>query len=489
MFTALDINRFFELAKEHKRISVFREFPSDRLTPIQAFEALGEMAKEGTILESALFDQKKGRFSHIFIDPAGEYAVHSVNKNGFNIDEKFNELRRLLKDHKCFISHDEPHMLGGVTGFITYDSVRFFEDIPDRHDKTSELPEIFFRFYNTVITFDHQAGKITVSTIAQIDDSVEEAYQIADRKLNDILLKIASFQITRAVLYNHNYDRNKLYQTSVNIDDESFKKLVVKAKEFIHRGDAFQIVLSRQFYKYFSVPPFQVYRALRLSNPSPYMFFIEYNGTSIAGSSPERLASVKNRIIETHPIAGTRKRGTTTHDDRVIAEDLLTDKKEVAEHVMLVDLARNDIGSVSEPGSVNIRKFKDIQHLSKVMHITSVVEGKLADGKDALDGLRAVFPAGTLSGAPKIRAMEIIDELEPCRRALYGGAVCFIDNDGNLESCIAIRMAIMKDGKATVQSGCGIVFDSDPASETEETRSKASAILNGLDLAEGGLCQ
>lgn len=263
--------------------------------------------------------------------------------------------------------------------------------------------------------------------------------------------------------------------------------MVEKAKEYIHKGDAFQIVLSRQFYKKYLVSPFQIYRALRMSNPSPYMFFIEHNNTFIAGSSPERLASVKNRIVETHPIAGTRKRGATAHDDRVIAEDLLNDKKEVAEHVMLVDLARNDIGSVSVPGTVQIKKFKDIQHLTKVMHITSVVEGELSANKDALDGLRAVFPAGTLSGAPKIRAMEIIDKLEPSRRGLYGGAVCFVDNDGNLESCIAIRMAIMKDNIATVQAGCGIVFDSDPASETEETRSKASAVLNGIDLAEGGL--
>ncbi|HBM15575.1 MAG TPA: anthranilate synthase component I [Lentisphaeria bacterium] len=487
MFSALDIKTFCELSKTHKRISVFREFPSDRLTPIQAFEALGELTKNGTILESALFDQKKGRFSHIFIDPSGEFEVPSVQERKYSADKKFDELRALLNKHKCFISHDEPHMLGGVTGFITYDAVRFFEKIPDSHKKTSDLPEIFFRFYDTVITFDHQSGKITLSTISEVDDIPESAFHAANSKIEKLLHRITSFHITNATLYNHNYDRSKLSQATTNIDDAKFKQLVLKAKEFIKNGDAFQIVLSRQFQKNISVSPFQVYRALRLSNPSPYMFYMEYKGTFIAGSSPERLASIKNGIIETHPIAGTRKRGATSNEDRVIAEDLLTDKKEVAEHVMLVDLARNDIGSVSVPGTVTIKKFKGIQHLTKVMHITSVVEGKLSENKDALDGLKAVFPAGTLSGAPKIRAMEIIDELEPCRRSLYGGAVCFIDNDGNLESCIAIRMAIIKDNIATIQAGCGVVYDSDPEAETEETRSKASAILNGIDLAQGGL--
>lgn len=487
MFQTLELNSFLNLSKTHKRISVYREFPSDRLTPIQAFEALGDETKNGTILESALFDQKKGRFSHIFIDPSSEYCVTEIDKPGCDGDEKFDELRRLLFENRCHVAHSEPHLLGGAVGFITYDAVRFFEKIPDSHENRTNIPEIFFRFYNSVITFDHQAGKVTASTIAVIKDSPEQAYLIADEKLNKLLLKIASFQIGKSPLFRQNYDKSKLHETKTNIDDGTFEMMVEKAKEYIHKGDAFQIVLSRQFYKKYSVSPFQIYRALRMSNPSPYMFFIEHNNTFIAGSSPERLASVKNRIVETHPIAGTRKRGVTMHDDRVIAEDLLNDKKEVAEHVMLVDLARNDIGSVSVPGTVHIKKFKDIQHLTKVMHITSVVEGELSANKDALDGLRAVFPAGTLSGAPKIRAMEIIDKLEPCRRGLYGGAVCFVDNDGNLESCIAIRMAIMKDNIATVQAGCGVVFDSDPASETEETRSKASAVLNGIDLAEGGL--
>ncbi len=487
MFKTLELNQFLEISKTYKRISVYREFPSDRLTPIQAFEALGDETKNGTILESALFDQKKGRFSHIFLDVSSEYIVTDVDKPGSGGDEHFDRLRQLLIKNRCYVSHSEPHLLCGAVGFITYDAIRFFENIPDSHSKGQNIPEMFFRFYSTVISFDHLAGKVTISTIAVVNDSAEEAYKKADQRLGDLLLKLSSHQIGNSPLLCQNYGKSKTYETMTNIDDDTFKNLVIKAKEYIHKGDAFQIVLSRQFYKKFSVSPFQVYRALRMSNPSPYMFFIEKDDTFIAGSSPERLACVKNRIVETHPIAGTRKRGATVRDDKVIAEGLLNDKKEVAEHVMLVDLARNDIGSVSIPGSVNIKKFKDIQHLTKVMHITSVVEGELSSEKDALDGLRAVFPAGTLSGAPKIRAMEIIDELEPCRRGLYGGAICFIDNDGNMESCIAIRMAIMNANIATVQAGCGIVFDSDPSLETEETRSKASAILNGIDLAEGGL--
>jgi len=271
----------------------------------------------------------------------------------------------------------------------------------------------------------------------------------------------------------------------IDIDDEDYGKMVEKAKEYIRKGDIFQVVLSRRFQKKLTVKPFNVYRALRFTSPSPYMFFIENESFSIAGASPEELVSVREGVIPTTPIAGTRRLGEGQSEEELV-EDLMKDEKELAEHMMLVDLGRNDLGSVAKAGSVKVTELKVPKKFPNLIHITSIVEGEIREGLDSIHVLRRMFPAGTLSGAPKIRAMEIIDELESSRRGLYGGAICAIDHMGNLESCIAIRMTVMKDGVATVRAGGGIVYDSDPLEEAKETRGKAKTVLSALEFAEGG---
>lgn len=483
MFNEMTFNQFIEVAQKEKRIVVYKEISIDYLTPVTAFEALGKDAKNASILESGFFDQQSGRYSQIFIHPYDKFVIHKAEKK----TPSLNILQQNLNKNSSYAVFEQLHFLNCAIGFLSYDAIRLFEKIPDRHTNDEIFPAVFFRFYQSGIFFDHQTNKVFICTVAVINiNDYHKVYNQAMTRINDLLQKI-----TKKANVSRKQHSKKIPQNTskldLNLSDEQFKQLVDKAKKYIVKGDVYQVVLSRRFYKKYSVSPFQIYRALRITNPSPYMFYIEYNGTFIVGSSPEKLVSVKNNLVETIPIAGTRPRGTNPEQDKFLTKELLADEKENAEHVMLVDLGRNDIGAVCQPGTVKVKTFKNIQYLSKVMHIVSIVEGTLSKTKNALDALRAVFPAGTLSGAPKIRAMEIIDELEPCRRGLYGGAICRIDNKGNLDSCIAIRMAILKNGLATVQAGGGIVFDSDPQEEANETYGKASAVLAAIDLAKGGL--
>lgn len=473
MFKKLTLEQFVELAKEENKIAVFQEVSGDRITPISAFEALGDEAQDAAILESGSVNGVNGRYSFICLDPIAQ-AVDFV------------ELRKQLAQYHCHTEHPLSKLIGGAVGFVSYDAIRLFEDIPDSHPNQDQLPDVLFKFYRTNIAFDHQSRKVVISTLAEVNADAKQAYDLAFQKIEQLIAKIftANSQPNKTTGLSPNKDSDGV---QISMDDEYFKNIVQKAKQYIVAGDIFQVVLSRCFRKKYSGNPFDIYRALRITNPSPYMFYLEHDGTFIIGSSPEKLVSIENGIVESHPIAGTRPRGQNAVEDAQLAKDLLADEKEIAEHTMLVDLARNDIGAVCKPGSVKVKDFKMIRNFSRVMHIASVVEGTLSEDKDALDALQAAFPAGTLSGAPKIRAMEIIDELETSRRGLYGGAICHIDNQGNLDSCIAIRMAVLKDGVATVQAGAGIVYDSDPQTEAEETRHKVKAVLEAIQLAEGGL--
>jgi anthranilate synthase component 1 len=299
------------------------------------------------------------------------------------------------------------------------------------------------------------------------------------QRIEQILLEIQQKVLERQA------STHRQLEISCNVDDATFCEMVKKAKEYLYQGDAFQIVLSRFFYTQFQVPPIEIYRALKVKSPAPYMFFIQKKDHVIVGASPEKLVSLKNGLIEMMPIAGTRPIAFGA-EGKLLEEDLINDEKENAEHMMLVDLGRNDIGKVSEPGTVEVKELKVLKRFSHVMHLVSLVQGKAKKGVTEVDVLKAVFPAGTLSGAPKVRAMEIIDELEHSRRGIYGGAICVLDGRGNLESCIAIRMAFLKDGRAVVRTGAGIVIDSDPEKEAEETRAKAKGILEAIVYAEAG---
>jgi anthranilate synthase component 1 len=370
-----------------------------------------------------------------------------------------------------------PRFTGGAVGYLTYDAIRLFERIPDRH-APSGLPLASFAFYRSLVAFDHVQQRLVL--IAHAEPGRKSAYERA----RDVLDGLE--QDLRRERGASRGARASAAKAARSLGDGSaYREAVRRAKEYIAAGDIFQVVLSRQQKVAGPFDAFAVYRALRMVNPSPYMYFLKDGETAVAGASPEMLVRVENGRVETRPIAGTCPRGATPEEDAALAERLLADEKERAEHLMLVDLGRNDVGRVSRFGSVTVPEFMKVERYSHVAHIVSSVTGELREDKDALDALAATFPAGTLSGAPKIRAMEIIDELEPVRRGVYGGALGYVDLRGNLDFCIAIRTIVLHEGEAVVQAGGGIVADSDPAAEQRETEAKAGALFEALRLAGG----
>jgi anthranilate synthase component 1 len=458
MFKHLTREEFTELSKQGKRIAVFQEMPSDLITPISAFQALTTPGDGAVLLESAVHDHDLGRYSFIGLSPIAEA-------------DSLETLQTQLEKYRCAHHPALPPLAGGAVGFVTYDAVRLFENIPDRHPDLSGLPDLFFQFHEMLLIFNHQSHTLTIVAIS------EGTYDEASQKIEAVKERLRQAKTTR--------ERPVFHAEPVlcDIEDAEFCKMVEQARDHIIQGDAFQIVLSRRFQRRVHASPLDIYRALRLVSPAPFMFYIPYKDAVIVGASPERLVKVKEGMVETMPIAGTRPRG----DDERLAKELQEDEKENAEHMMLVDLGRNDIGRVAEVGSVRVKELKTVRKFSHVMHLVSVVEGRLKKDYPVLDVLKAIFPAGTLSGAPKVRAMQIIDSLETSRRGLYGGAICTIDNLGNLDSCIAIRFALIQDGVATVRTGAGIVFDSDPQKEADETRHKATSVLEAIRIAEEGV--
>ncbi len=357
---------------------------------------------------------------------------------------------------------------GGAVGYISYDTIRFFEEIPDENTDEIGAPDTYFMFPSEILIFDHK--KETVDIIV---------YNSDDKRLKDL-----ESIIKTAKDYNYNLCKEKSIQYKSNFSKNEFCNIVKKAKEYIRAGDIFQVVPSQRISAVIDKKPLNIYRALRITNPSPYMYYLRLNDLYILGSSPETLIKLNEDIVTSNPIAGTRPRGITEKEDKILESELLSDEKELAEHIMLLDLARNDIGRVCEYGSVKVSKFLEIEKFSKVMHIISVVNGKLVTGMDAFDLIEATFPAGTVTGAPKIRAMEIIDELEPTRRGIYAGAIGYFGLNGNMDLCIAIRTIIIKDKLAYIQGGAGIVADSVPEREYIETLNKMSALKKALETSQ-----
>jgi len=500
MLQKLSLDEFLAFAKTAKRVAVFREISADRLTPISIVERLGEEMQDGTILESGRQQEDTGRYSFITFDSMAQLRAQNklvTQRIGKEITthqtHPFIVLRKMIAELACVGKEQVMNFINGPVGFISYDAVRFFEDIPDRHfvEKNDNLPEMFFNFYTTTLVYDHHQQKLLISMIVEIDNNPENAYKYAEEKIDQLILKITSssnphLSQTNISHINHQHNKQKPKITT-DLEDKEFIRLIERAKEHIIKGDVFQVVISRCFKQTYTVSPFDIYRTLRSHSPAPYMFYLPIDNAVMAGASPERLISVYNRQVTINPIAGTRRRRDATScvsTDQKIAEYLLNDEKECAEHMMLVDLGRNDLGAVCKPGTVKVSELLKVRHFSHVSHITSNITGQLRDDKDALDALAFAFPAGTLSGAPKIRAMEIIDELETSRRGIYGGIICRLDYQGNFDSCIGIRMAVLKDGIATVRAGAGIVYDSNPQSEADETRHKAQGVLEALSLAE-----
>jgi len=488
--TQLTFNKFQDLARECTTIPVYKHILADMLTPVAAWVHLSKKAEYAFLLESVEKGNQYSRYSYVGINPH-KILMHkdghtSITENGqsINVNTPFLDLLREIQSKYNMVKLPEiPSFTGGLVGYLGYETIAWIEDIPTHNESQLNVPDSVFMLFEDMIAFDHLKGSALVISNVKVDpnhdlkEKFDEAHLRVDA-IGELLHSDVNYQTPVRVEQS---------TVSSNFDQVSFESAVLKAKEHIKDGDIFQLVLSQRFERQTSVEPTTLYRALRTINPSPYMFHLKIKDFDIIGASPELLVKVEDGIVEIRPIAGTRQRGETDEEDKALAEDLINDEKECAEHLMLLDLGRNDVGRVSEYGSVTIPENMVIENYSHVMHIVSDVKGKLAEDKDPFDALMSGFPAGTVTGAPKIRAMEIIHELEPNRRDIYSGAVGFFDFTGNVNTCITIRTMIMKNGSVHFQSGAGIVHDSDPTKEFDETVNKAKAIMAAIDFAEKGL--
>ncbi len=482
---------FTELALRGTFVPVCKEIVADLLTPVSAFLKIAEDADYAFLLESVEGGEHVGRYSFLGKDPflilrsaSGTTTIERAGEVTHSEAPFVDTLRSLMTNYQSPFVPELPRFTGGAVGYFGYGASTWFEPVlGDLGKGVDGADDAGFMLFDTVLAFDHVQHRILIVANARItpDDDLEALYQFAVAKIGFL-----ERELERNLSVTKKSHGDELQFTS-NFTREHFETQVRAAKEHIAAGDIYQVVLSQRFQAEVGADPFTVYRALRHVNPSPYMYFIRMAGVSLVGSSPEMLVRVEGSRVETHPIAGTRRRGKTDQEDLRLAEELKRNEKERAEHVMLVDLGRNDVGRVCDFGSVRVPQFMGLERFSHVMHLTSVVEGRLSSDCDRLDALVSCFPAGTVSGAPKVRAMQIIRDLEPSGRGLYAGAVGYLDFAGNLDFCIAIRTIIMSEGKAYIQAGAGIVMDSNPTAEYEETRDKARALLTALQLAQAGL--
>src|SRR5512138_1814683 len=480
---------FKDLAQRGTFVPVYKEIVADLLTPVSAFLKVAEHSDYAFLLESVEGGEHVGRYSFLGKDPFlilrardGKTIVDRAGQTSESDEPFMATLRELMASfHSPFVP-GLPRFTGGAVGYLGYDAAAWFEPVTLQQVSQPE-DEGGFMVFDTVLAFDHVRHRILIIANARIsgDEDLESLYQFACAKV-----EFVERELERALSKTVPPSGKPLDVTS-NVTREQFEGMVKTAKEYIAAGDIYQVVLSQRFEAAIDADPFTVYRALRHVNPSPYMYFLRVGGRSIVGSSPEMLVRVEGRRVETHPIAGTRPRGRTEEEDLRMADELKRNEKERAEHVMLVDLGRNDLGRVCEYGSVRVPEFMGLERFSHVMHLVSRVEGRLADDRDRLDALVATFPAGTVSGAPKIRAMELLASLEPTPRGIYAGAIGYLDFAGNLDFCIAIRTITIMGRTARIQAGAGIVADSNPAAEYEETRDKARALLRAIELAHAEL--
>jgi anthranilate synthase component 1 len=488
--TQTTFEQFVELSRRGTFVPVYREIMADLLTPVSAFLKIAEHSDYAFLLESVEGGEHVGRYSFLGKDPflilrgrAGETTIEQAGVRTARPEPFIDVLRGLMAEFQAPFVPDLPRFTGGAVGYLDYDAAEWFEPAVRLGRPLPDRDQAGFMIFDTVLAFDHVRHRILAIANARLQPGgdLRALYDFASAKI-DFLERELERNLSRRV----RPDAGPLEVVATQTR-EAFEASVRQIQEDIAAGEIYQAVLSQRFEAASAAAPFDVYRALRHINPSPYMFFIRMGRDAIIGASPEMLVRVEGRHVETHPIAGTRRRGTTPDEDVRLAEELRRNEKERAEHVMLVDLGRNDIGRVSEIGSVRVPQYMALERFSHVMHLVSRVEGKLAPDHDRLDALVATFPAGTLTGAPKIRAMQIVGALEPSRRGLYGGAVGYLDFAGNLDFCIAIRTIAMCGQHADIQAGAGIVADSVPAAEYEETQDKARALIQALQMAQAGL--
>ncbi|WP_456384667.1 anthranilate synthase component I [Persephonella sp.] len=493
MSVNITLEEFKQLAQKYNVIPLFKEILSDLDTPLSVFQKIHSPERFSFLFESVEQGENIGRYSFI----GSSLPVYIKTKKNFvelynngqiecrNTDDPIDEMKKYLEKFRPAHIDGLPPFWGGFVGYLAYDVIHFYEPVPDIKPDVLKLPDIYFFLSDEVIAFDNvnKTIKIIVSAIIEEGDDIQEKYRETINRIENIENRLCrEIKLSRIPVVN--IQDVDIKQWSSNFSKDEFLKAVEKCKEYIREGDIIQVVISQRFSKKLKADPLNVYRAVRSINPSPYLFYLDLRDIKLIGSSPEILVSVKNGKILTKPIAGTRPRGKTEEEDRQLAQELLQDEKERAEHLMLVDLARNDVGKVAKSGSVKVDRFMYIEHYSHVMHIVSDVSGRLKDELHPLDVLKSVFPVGTVSGAPKVRAMQIIEELEPDKRGPYAGAVGYISFDGNLDTAIAIRTAVVRKDEIFIQAGAGIVADSVPEKEYQETVNKAKAMIKAVELAE-----
>jgi anthranilate synthase component 1 len=485
-----DYKSFLHLSRDHTLIPVAKTLSADLLTPVGAFLSVAAKQKYAFLLESVEGGEKIGR--HTFVGAQPRMIITARGNDiaivrGKSIERRTGSmvdvLRAALQQYRPAVVSGLPPFTSGGVGYFAYDMVRQFERLPANAKNDLKLPDCVFTFYDRLLAFDHLKHQVHIIAAADVQaESPRKAYDRALADINALERKLVSGLRKQSLGWSASNAKPKI-KVHAATSPREFIASVKRAKEYIAAGDVFQVVLSLRLDFKAPSDPFQIYRALRTVNPSPYMFYLKLDDLTVLGASPEMLVRITGKQLEYRPIAGTRPRGADGGDDERLIEELKSDEKERAEHVMLVDLGRNDLGRVSDYGTVRVRDLMYVERYSHVMHLVSALEGQLRKELDPLDALAACFPAGTLSGAPKVRAMEIIEELEPVRRGVYGGSILYADQAGNLDSCIAIRTMVVHKDRAYVQAGAGIVADSDPESEYQECMNKASALLRAAERA------
>ena len=500
-----DRDTFLTLAEGGNLIPVYRELLADRLTPVSAFERLtanrpGEDRPFAFLLESVEGGERIGRYSYLGRNPSlifrSKGSTAYITENGTTAErtlaageDPLTLLKELMSRYKYVESPDLPRFCGGAVGFFGYDVVRFFENLPDNNPDELQVDDACFLFTDTLVIFDHVRRRLLVVCNAHVDgegpDAASAAYAAAEAKIERLVARLHA-AVPDPTPHRPAADAAPISVTSLT-PRQQYEQAVERCREYILAGDAFQIVLSQRFKVEFTAPAFDVYRALRSVNPSPYMYYLDLGDRKLIGTSPEILVTAEQGMVRSRPIAGTRKRGASAAEDKALEIELLADEKERAEHIMLVDLARNDVGRVCEYGSVTVKELMVVERYSHVMHIVSDVIGKVSPENDCFDVLRATFPHGTVSGAPKVRAMEIIDEQEPTRRGFYAGCAGYFSYSGGMDMAITIRTMLVDGQTAYLQSGGGLVADSTPELEYNECVNKARALVHAIELAEKGL--
>jgi anthranilate synthase component 1 len=495
-FSPQNFEQFRVMTAKANVVPVVHTLPADLLTPLAAYLKISNSATHSFLLESVEGGENLARYSFLGANPlmvaVGDFEKTTISKNGASEISRvpfFEFLREHFSKNDLFFDIDNPVFTGGAIGYLGFSAIEWFEPTLRQNQNTEKnsLPDSLFMFYRTIIAFDHARQLIKIISLVFVDEAEDDTEKLENLYKNAVSQNESLIENLEKDNFSYNFKtQDKVFDSEVrsNWEKEDFKNAVNEIKELIAAGECYQVVLSQCFSRQTTASPVSIYRALRSLNPSPYMFLLQIEENAVIGASPEMLVRSRARQLEYHPIAGTRKRGKTAEEDNTLAQEMKVDEKELAEHLMLVDLGRNDLGRVAEFGSVKVDKLMAVEKYSHVQHLVSRLTAELREEFDCFDALASCFPAGTVTGAPKVSAVQIIRQIEPTSRGIYSGAIGYIDYAGNLDTCIAIRTLVLENGTAKIQAGAGIVADSVPESEYQETVNKARALLKTVEIAE-----